>query len=183
MWLGAASSHLARLDRVQRRALHLIGHGVAIDSLAIRRTVAGLTLLYKLHFITGPPSLLSLLPAPSPPPLHDRTRRATSLANKHPYQLNSTLPVHASNSALRSYPHCLVSLWNILPPALLTTRPTKRGLQGFKVRLYQHLKRSSWNWASDFLGFPWTTSAVAGHLILSAIRITWISLFLTPTYL
>ena len=45
-WIGTPS---ACLDRVQRKALHIIGHGAWLPSLQHRRTVAGLTFLYKLH--------------------------------------------------------------------------------------------------------------------------------------
>ena len=45
-WIGAPS---ACLDRVQRKALHVIGHGAWLPSLQHRRTEAGLTFLYKLH--------------------------------------------------------------------------------------------------------------------------------------
>ena len=48
VWSGAAACHLERLGKVQKRALPLIGEGTIIDSLALRRTVSALCLLYKL---------------------------------------------------------------------------------------------------------------------------------------
>ena len=62
VWMGAVKSHLQRLNNVQRRALHAIGPGEHLPSLAIRRTVAWLACLYKLHYLPGPPQLLSVLP-------------------------------------------------------------------------------------------------------------------------
>ena len=68
VWMGEADTQRARLDRVQHHALKLISSGTAIDSLAVRRSVAGLTLLYKLHYKLSPPALLSVLPSPAPEP-------------------------------------------------------------------------------------------------------------------
>eukprot|EP00117_Sycon_ciliatum_P015231 scpid90198/ scgid15163/ len=48
VWMGAASSHLRLLDRVQRRALHILGPDVLLQSLAARRLVAALSYMYKL---------------------------------------------------------------------------------------------------------------------------------------
>ena len=151
VWMGAADTHLARLDRVQHHALKLISRGTAIDSLAVRRSVAGLTLLYKLHYKLSSPALLSLLPSPAPEPRLPRTRQDISYSSKQRYQLSSSLPVHSCNSALRSFPSCLVSQWNNLPPALLPTHPMERGLQTFKVNVYRNLKHSSWSWATDYI--------------------------------
>ena len=62
VWMGAPASHIQRLDNVQRRALRIIGPGAILPSLAVRRTVAALSCMYKLHFITGPPQLHAVLP-------------------------------------------------------------------------------------------------------------------------
>ena len=53
VWSGAADGHLRRLDKVQKRALSLLGQGTIVDSLVLRRTVSGLCSLYKL--LSGPP--------------------------------------------------------------------------------------------------------------------------------
>ena len=42
VWAGAAPCHLSRLDKIQKRALSLIGPGVSVDSLALRRSVSSL---------------------------------------------------------------------------------------------------------------------------------------------
>ena len=44
-WMGAAKSHLDRLDRIQRSAPHILGPGILLQSLRIRRTVAALPYL------------------------------------------------------------------------------------------------------------------------------------------
>ena len=46
-WDGAAASHLSHLDRVQHRSLLLLGPGVVVDSLSIRRQVIGFSYLFK----------------------------------------------------------------------------------------------------------------------------------------
>ena len=53
VWMSAAPTTLARLTAIQRPALHIIGDGSYLPSLDIRRTVAGLCFLYKLHFLEG----------------------------------------------------------------------------------------------------------------------------------
>ena len=62
VWAGAAPYHLSLLDKIQKRALSLIGPGVSVDSLALRRSVSSLCLLHKL--MSGPrlPTLANLLP-------------------------------------------------------------------------------------------------------------------------
>ena len=62
VWMGAASSHLARLDRVQKRAMAIIGPGALLQSLCHRRIVSGLVYLYKLQCIPGPPQLIAIIP-------------------------------------------------------------------------------------------------------------------------
>ena len=94
VWMGAASGHLRLLDRVQRCALHILGPGVLLQSLAARRLVAALS--YKLMCLAGPPQLTSLVPPPPHSFLHEHvlelgrtTRCATSLS----YRTSSRLPL------------------------------------------------------------------------------------------
>ena len=39
--------HLSQLDKIQRRAIALIGPGVFVDSLALRRTISGICFIYR----------------------------------------------------------------------------------------------------------------------------------------
>ena len=50
MWMGAGSVALAALDRIQVRAIRVIGHteGVKLQSLAHRRGVATLAVMHRL---------------------------------------------------------------------------------------------------------------------------------------
>ena len=54
-WAGAAPYHLSRLDKIQKRALSLIGPGVSVDSLALRRSVSSLCLAPQTDEWSAPP--------------------------------------------------------------------------------------------------------------------------------
>ena len=74
VWMGAAPSHLARLDRVQARAIRAIAPMCWLPSLALRRMVAALCLLYKMHCPDAHPLLQRMLQPQKPQhknsPLH-----------------------------------------------------------------------------------------------------------------
>ena len=91
VWSGAAACHLERLDKVQKRALSLIGEGTIIDSLALRRTVSALCLLYKLLSSPRLTTLQPLLPAQLTPVNNPRTRH--QLSESHSFRLSLDLPV------------------------------------------------------------------------------------------
>lgn len=149
VWMGAASSSLARLSAIQRRALHIIGDGAYLPSLAVRRTVAALCYLYKLHFAEGPEMITNLLPPPAPPPLRHSTRHDHH--PPHDFQLSSSLPRHSRNNVLRAFPHNVSNMWNQLPCNLLPAKPSPKGLQPFKEKVYHHLQQANWDWATDRL--------------------------------
>ena len=100
VWAGAAPYHLSRLDKIQKRALSLIGPGVSVDSLALRRSVSSLCLLHKL--MSGPrlPTLANLLPPQRAPPTEPRTRR--QLAETHPFQLSVAQRHHLEIISVRT---------------------------------------------------------------------------------
>ena len=147
VWSGAAACHLERLDKVQKRALSLIGAGTIIDSLALRRTVSALCLLYKL--LSGPrlTTLQSLLPAQLTPVDNPRTRH--QLSESHSFRLSLDLPVRSNATIARSFPHGYVKTWNSLPPSMLEDAPTLKGLQAFKIKVHKHLIRTNWLWATN----------------------------------
>ena len=60
VWMGAAPSHLNRLDWVQERAIKAIHPQCWLPSLIIRRTIAALCLLYK-ALCDNSPALLSMI--------------------------------------------------------------------------------------------------------------------------
>ena len=150
VWMGAAATHLSQLDRVQHRALTLIGTGAAMDTLSLRRRVAGLTTLYKLHYIASPPALAATRPARAiAPAIAPATRRRSAANLAHELQLQTALPARSCNVALRSFPECLIEAWNELPATLLRDAPSAKGMQQFKVQTYRYLKRSGWSLATD----------------------------------
>ena len=106
VWAGAAHYHLSRLDKIQKRALSLIGPGVSVDSLALRRSVSSLCLLHKL--MSGPrlSTLANLLPPQQrAPPTYTEPRTRRQLAETHPFQLSVTLPRKSNDTILRSFPY------------------------------------------------------------------------------
>ena len=80
-WGGAAPHHLSQVDKIQRRALCLIGPGVVVYSLALRRTISGIRLIYKLMCGPRVPCLQTLLP---PRPTHDPLPRIRPLLTASP---------------------------------------------------------------------------------------------------
>ena len=152
VWMSAAPTTLARLTAIQRRALHIVGDGSYLPSLDIRRTVAGLCFLYKLHFVEGPEMVKAILPpSAAAPQCRMSTRETTRSAAHHPSQLTSILPPQSRNNTLRSFPHSLITTWNQLPPTLLQSPPSRRGMHTFKKNVNDHLRRSKWEWATDRL--------------------------------
>lgn len=150
VWMGAADSHLQQLTNVQMKALKVIGE-TWLPSLALRRTVAACTYLYKLHHLADSSPLKSMLPPPAiRRPLDVRpTRQTTELQASHDFQLESGLPRKCRASASRSFPAGAVPFWNSLPRSLLDSQPLSRKMQAFKSGVYRHLLRSNWHWATD----------------------------------
>ncbi|XP_065195264.1 uncharacterized protein LOC135826588 [Sycon ciliatum] len=151
VWMGAAQSHLQRLNNVQRHALHAISPGAHLPSSAIRRTVSSLACLFKLHYLSGPPQLLSVLPPHHITSANPRTRSEHSNVSGHDHQLQHQLPASAPLALKRSFPHCSISDWNSLPVALLSQPPHSKIMQSFKTNVYRHLRSTNWLWAVDSL--------------------------------
>ena len=149
-WMGAAETHLQQLNRVQRRALHIIGAGTWLPSLTHRRLVAACTLLYKLFYLPPLSPLRSLLPPKAPVPSQP-TRLATSSIQGHSHQLETGLPIRSNSSSLRAFPACVVPIWNALPKSLLKDAPTAKKMQSFKVGVHKHLLRQNWFGQTDSL--------------------------------
>ena len=139
-----------QLDKIQRRALALIGPGVVEDSLALRRTISGISFIYKLMCGPRVPCLQTLLP---PRSTHDplpRTRQQVRIANGHSFQLSSssTLPPRSQDAVRRSFPYLYIPIWNSLPPSVLQ-EPSLKQLQHFKTDAYKYLLKNNWIWATQ----------------------------------
>ena len=146
VWSGFAACHFSSLEKAQIRALSLIGPGTIVDSLALRRTVSGLCFLYKLYCGPRLPSLQSLLPPPAERAANPRTRR--QLHEAHPFQLQMNLPARSLDAILKSFPYGLIRVWNSLPRTILAEAPQPSRLQSFKLKVYKHLVRTDWIWAT-----------------------------------
>ena len=85
VWAGAAPYHLSRLDKIQKRALSLIGPGVSVDSLALRRSVSSLCLLHKL--MSGPrlATFANMLPPPPTESASSGAKNATPTRRDAPF--------------------------------------------------------------------------------------------------
>ena len=157
-WIGAAKSHLQQLDRVQRRALHILGPGIVLQSLEARRMVGALTYLYKLMCPESPRMLTSLVPPLQPPPTCPRTRQDQEFSQRHQHQLRDELPASAPNFLRRSFPFCAIAEWNSLQPSLLDRAPALKHMQSFKSNVHKLLRQRKWVWATDSLWFPLSQS-------------------------
>ena len=149
-WMGAAHTHLHQLARVQRRALHIIGEGTWLPSLTHRRMIAACTFLYKLFYAPPLSALRSLLPPKAAIPRR-HTRLATSSIQGYLHQLETGLPIRSNSSSLRTFPACMVPIWNELPKSFLQDAPTAKKMQSFKVGVHKYLLRKNWLGQTDSL--------------------------------
>ena len=101
--MGAAPTHLHQLDRVQRRALHIIGPDTILQSLASGRHVAGLSFLYKLLCMSGPDQLTAMVRPLQPPPGPARPRLNHIVQARHAFQLSEKLPATVPNFVRRAF--------------------------------------------------------------------------------
>lgn len=153
VWMSATDTHLKRLDRVQKKAMRIIGPGTLLQSLSARRTVAGLSYLYKLHSVPGPPQLTAMVPPPAPLILNARTRTQLDRRARHNFQLQSPLPTNSPNYLQRSFPFCLIDVWNELPPDVLTNPPALVRLQTFKCHVQKFIQQRNWLAATDYVHY------------------------------
>ena len=148
-WMGASESSLKQLDRVQHRALGLIGSGVVLPHISHRRIVGALCYMYKLHCIPPLHLVASLLPGPAVAAPNPRTRRS-SIA-RHPHQLQHDHPARTASWNLRRFPNAASKAWNVLTPSLLQHRPELKRIHAFKNKVNRHLLHSNWLAATDTL--------------------------------
>ena len=135
-WMGAAHTHLHQLACVKRRALHIIGEGTWLPSLIHRRIVAACTFLYKLFYALALNALRSILPPKAAIPRR-HTRVATSSIQVHLHQLETSLPIWSKSSSLRTFPACVVPIWNDLPKSFRQDIPTAKKMQSFKFEVHK----------------------------------------------
>ena len=139
VWVGAPSTHIQLLDKVQQSALKIIHPQTWLYSLPLRRDVAALTYLYKLHYLPRDSPLRVMVPNKVPASRPRPCTRALSRP-RHAIQLAHNLPVRARNNTKRSFPAGVVDTWNDLPPPLLgsppLSPPTSRHLRSVLTTIY-----------------------------------------------
>ena len=146
-WGGAAPHALSQMDKIQRRELALIGPGVVVDSLALRRTISGICFIYKLMCGLCVPCLQTLLP---PRSTHDplpRTRQQVRIANGHSFQPSLTLPPRSKNAVHRSFAYLYIPIWNAPPPPPSVLREpiaSLKQVQRFKTEAYKYFLKNNW---------------------------------------
>ena len=131
VWSGARATHLAKLDRVQTRALRFCGSAVTIDSLQHRRLVGASAYLFKLLFMNPPEILTRLIPKPSEIGSQVKTRRAFALQNKHPYQLAQHGKVASLDMFKNAFPNNFVKHWDTIDASAFAGPFNKNHLENF----------------------------------------------------
>ena len=128
-----ASSYTYLLDRVESKAIRLIGDATvtsSLDSLSLRRKVASLSLFYRYYFGRCSDELAGCIP---PPLARPRNTRQASFMNRH--------AVGICNPRVGRYGDCFFHstslLWNSLPDSVF---PSSYNLPLFKRQVYRHLQ-------------------------------------------
>ena len=143
-WMGAAETHLQKLDAVQDAALALLDPAAAadllpLDSLEHRRQVGALTYLYKLRCWNPPARLRALVPAPQLCP-DGRTRAAARARHLwHAGKLEHALPRLSPAYLTRAFPYGVLEQWNALPARLFADGFQLKHVQSFKVAVHRDL--------------------------------------------
>ena len=140
-WMSASASTLQLLDRIQKKALRIIGidSDVActnfnIPSLSHRRRVATAVVLYKMHTSHCPADLKRLLP-----PAYQVRRSTRSSVSMPSHALE--VPKSRTHFTGRSFTHVAVGLWNSLPDYIVGAI-SDMGVQSFKSRTHKYLLQS-----------------------------------------
>ncbi|XP_045511061.1 uncharacterized protein LOC123705984 [Colias croceus] len=133
IWAGAPQQYLLPFDRIQRRAVRLVNEPSLtdrLDTLALRRDVASLCVLYRIYYGECSEELFGTLPAAE---FHHRTARHRQ--QYHPHHLDCWQSTTVRFK--RSFFPRTTDIWNKLPHAAF---PNGYELGTFKKRAYSYLK-------------------------------------------
>ena len=100
--------------------------------------MAGLTCLFKLQCIAGPPMLMNIVPQKELPlAFRPRTRSQIQAASQdHGCRLQQSAKPTQRGYLLRSFPNVLVPVWNRLPRDVLSDGIKLEGMQKFKLMVH-----------------------------------------------
>ena len=149
VWMGACRSTLSQLDAVQHRAMNMLGPNCCLPRLELRRHVATLSFLFKLHCQLQHPSCRKCYPPPPPrqpqhPALHTtRLQSAKSASPQHDLQLANQLPIAAHSSRCRSLPFAVLPTWNKLPASIPSSVLDLKQMYRFKSAVNCHLTQDA----------------------------------------
>ena len=131
VWGGSPYTRL--LDRVEAKAFRLVGDArltSSLDSLSLRRSVASLTIFYRIYFGYCSHELRSIIPPPLP-----RPRSTRQAASSHSFC------VRLSNDRLSRHSESFIPttarVWNSLPQSVF---PDSFNISLFKRRVCRHLR-------------------------------------------
>lgn len=130
IWAGAPRTYLNVLDRIQNRAIRLIGDksiSDMIDSLEHRRNVGVLSLYYRYHSGNCANEIPNLLP-----PLHTFSRNTRLAARAHECYVEA--PHGRTTKYKESFIPRTSQMWNSLPA---TVFPDHYNLQLFKTNVHR----------------------------------------------
>jgi hypothetical protein len=132
IWSGAPKTTLHLLDRIQKRAIKLIGDNniaESLDSLEHRRTVSSLSVFYRYFNKRCSSELANCIP-----PLHEFTRNTRLARNAHQFTLK---PTFGRTVKFRdSFFSPTTRIWNALPSLIF---PTDYNPQIFKTNVHRYL--------------------------------------------
>ena len=137
VWMGAADTHLRRLECVQSCAARICKDEGSLDNLVHRRRVLALTFLFKIQYHMTHARLRAMVP-----PRFDlgsegsRITGCTVMLAGHDLRLLNKLDAHAHNALWRSFPYCAVNIWNHILPELLLDSLVIEHMESFKVGVH-----------------------------------------------
>ena len=130
VWVGAPSSYLELLGKLQKRICRIVGPSLA-DSLEplARRNVTSLSLFYRYYFGRCSSELAQLVPLPFS---RERSTRYSDIL----HNFSVTIPRSYKDVYANSFFPRVAKLWNCLP---IECFPLTVDLSGFKSRINRHL--------------------------------------------
>ena len=131
VWAGAPSWYLELLDKLQKRICRTVGTSLAasLESLALHRNVASLSLFFRYYFGRCSSELAQLVPLPF------SWGRSSRYSDRF-HDSFVTITRCYKDAYVNSFFPRTARLWNYLP---IECFPLTYNLNGFKSRINRHL--------------------------------------------